>query len=196
MYNLVGHKWGPYSIIAHIGQDDLGVVYRAQEATSGRRVRLWILPFSMTRDNDALKRRLEMLVSRLQGLSHPHVAAVHGLEEVEGHLCVVLEDVPGQTLREVLIERKRLGAHQANKILQDLAAAVEALYQAGIQDLDLCPSHVVLTPSGQAVLVACEVIHLVRSMAIPSRGHAVVGSPVYIAPEMAKGSPPNGRSAV
>ena len=77
----------------------MGEVYRARDTKLGRDVAIKILPAEVTEDAERLGRfRREAQV--LASLNHPHIAAIYGLEEVEGRPFLVLELVEGEDLSE------------------------------------------------------------------------------------------------
>jgi serine/threonine protein kinase len=91
-----GTRLGPYEITAEIGAGGMGVVYRARDTRLNRDVALKVLPELFALDPDRLgrfKREAQVLAS----LNHPHIAAIHGLEESEGVHALVLEYVDGPT---------------------------------------------------------------------------------------------------
>src|SRR5215510_13134248 len=88
------HRIGPYEILAPIGAGSMGEVYRARDTNLNRDVALKVLPPPLALDPDRVARfRREARV--LAALSHPSIAAIHGLEESEGVQALVLELVDG-----------------------------------------------------------------------------------------------------
>jgi serine/threonine protein kinase len=93
----VGTRLGAYEIVAALGAGGMGEVYRAKDSKLGRDVALKILPASFTNDPERIARfRREAQV--LASLNHPHIAQIHGLEEVDGAQFLVLELVDGESL--------------------------------------------------------------------------------------------------
>ena len=73
----------PYEVIAPIGAGGMGEVYRARDARLDREVALKILPDLFAADAERLA-RFDREATLLAFLSHPHTAAIHGLEESDG----------------------------------------------------------------------------------------------------------------
>jgi serine/threonine protein kinase len=95
---VAGSRLGPYDILAPLGAGGMGEVYRAKDTKLGRDVAPKILPASFTNDPERVARfRREAQV--LASLNHPHIAQIHGLEEVGGSQFLVLELVDGQDSR-------------------------------------------------------------------------------------------------
>src|SRR5215216_2743715 len=94
-----GQRLGPYEILAPLGAGGMGEVYRARDTRLGREVALKLLPESFTYDAERIARfRREAQV--LASLNHPHIAAIHGVDEVNGQQFLILELVDGETLAQ------------------------------------------------------------------------------------------------
>src|SRR5215831_7365983 len=93
-----GARLGPYDILSPLGAGGMGEVYKARDTRLNRDVAIKVLPDAFTRDADRLsrfKREAQVLAS----LNHPHIAAIYGIEEVDGVRALVMELVDGDTLR-------------------------------------------------------------------------------------------------
>src|SRR5688572_12644463 len=108
---VVGTAFGPYEILTPIGAGGMGVVYRARDTRLGRDVAIKTLPDSFLADPDRVA-RLEREARVLAALNHPHVGAIYGLEEADGHRALVLELVEGPTLSDRL-SRGKIGLREA-----------------------------------------------------------------------------------
>ena len=74
----------------------MGEVYRARDERLGRDVALKIVRSEFTQSPDRLA-RFQREAQLLASLNHPHIAAIHGLEEADGLRFLVLELVEGET---------------------------------------------------------------------------------------------------
>jgi serine/threonine protein kinase len=79
-----------YRVTASIGAGGMGEVYRATDTKLGREVALKVLPAEVAQDPERLA-RFRREAQLLAALNHPGIAAIHGLEEAEGQLFLVLE---------------------------------------------------------------------------------------------------------
>ena len=94
----VGSQLGHYDVTALIGEGGMGQVYRATDTKLNRQVALKILPEAFATDPDRLA-RFQREAQVLASLNHPNIAAIYGLEEVEGTRALVLELVGYRPLR-------------------------------------------------------------------------------------------------
>src|SRR3972149_5673584 len=91
-----GTKLGTYEVIALIGA---GEVYRPHDTKLGRNVAIKVLPEQFARDPQRLA-RFQREAKLLAALNHPNIAAISGLEQSGSIQYLVMELVPGETLRE------------------------------------------------------------------------------------------------
>ena len=92
-----GAMVGPYCIDRLIGVGGMGDVYKARDTRLRRDVAIKMLPRGFTADPER-RARFEREARLLAALNHPHIAVIHGLEEADGVLALVLELVEGPTL--------------------------------------------------------------------------------------------------
>ena len=141
-----GTRLGPYDIQALIGQGGMGEVYRAHDSRLRRDVALKVLPSTFAADADRLA-RFEREAQTLAVLNHPHIAAIHGIEESNGTRALVMELVDGPTLAD-RIAQGAIPLADALPIARQIAEALEAAHVAGIVHRDLKPANIKLRPNG------------------------------------------------
>src|SRR5436190_3610636 len=129
----------------------MGEVFRARDLTLARDVALKVLPELFATDLERLA-RFQREAQVLASLNHPHIAAIYGLEHVDGYQFLILELVEGQTLADRLTASGEPGAlpvAEALPIARQIAGAVQAAHEKGIIHRDLKPSNVALTYDGE-----------------------------------------------
>ncbi|HVQ13952.1 MAG TPA: protein kinase, partial [Vicinamibacterales bacterium] len=141
---IVGRRFGSYAVVAPLGAGGMGEVYRARDEQLGREVAIKVLPPHFSSDTDR-RARLESEARMLAALNHPHIAAIYGLEEVDGCPALVLELVEGDTLAEQLAKGP-LPLARALVIARQIAEALDAAHGRGIIHRDLKPANIKITP--------------------------------------------------
>lgn len=204
-----GTRLGPYEIVGPLGAGGMGEVFRARDPRLGRDVAIKALPEAFAGDAERLA-RFEREARLLASLSHPHIAGIHGLEEVEGRRYLVLEFVEGETLAARLA-RGPLPVLEALQISAQIAAGVEAAHEAGIIHRDLKPGNVMLRPDGTVKVLDFGLAKSGVSMssgsdpnlsASPTMTYAatsmgvVLGTAAYMSPEQARGKPVDRRTDI
>ncbi|HVR30485.1 MAG TPA: serine/threonine-protein kinase, partial [Thermoanaerobaculia bacterium] len=141
-----GARLGPYEITAKLGQGGMGEVWRATDSRLKREVAIKVLPAAFTADRERLA-RFEREAQTLAALSHPNIAAIHGLEESGGVRALVMELVDGEDL-SARIARGALPLDEALPIARQIAEALEAAHEQGIVHRDLKPANVKVRADG------------------------------------------------
>ncbi len=217
-----GARLNAYEIVAPLGAGGMGEVYRAQDTKLGRSVALKILPDSVASDPDRVA-RFEREAKVLASLNHPHIAALHGMEQSGGRHFLVMELVEGETLAEriALAARgpgapKGLELEDALKFARQIAQALEAAHEKGVVHRDLKPANVKITPDDKVKVLD---FGLAKAMGVAETGggdsgaagltHSptltfagatqagmILGTAPYMSPEQAKGRLADKRSDV
>jgi serine/threonine protein kinase/Tol biopolymer transport system component len=198
-----GDRLGPFEVLGVLGRGGMGEVYRARDARLGRDVAIKVLPRSLATDPQRLA-RFERESRMLASLNHPHIAAIHSVEQFEHVRLLVLELVEGPTLGDRLIGGPLL-AQEALAVARDLAGALEAAHDRGIVHRDLKPANIKLaTSSGIKLLdfgIAKAVVAHDPAAPGPAIGEgtvegAIVGTWSYMSPEQARGKPVDKRTDI
>jgi serine/threonine protein kinase len=92
-----GTSLGHYDILALVGAGGMGEVYRARDTRLDRDVALKILPEAFVNDPERLS-RFQREATTLASLNHPHIAQVHGFEEIGTTRALVPDSSKGRIL--------------------------------------------------------------------------------------------------
>src|SRR5271169_2975081 len=93
-----GTRLGPFEILAPIGAGGMGEVYRAKDTKLDREIAVKVLPAAFAEDPERLA-RFEREAKVLASLNHPNIATIHGIEESGSVSTLVMELVPGESLK-------------------------------------------------------------------------------------------------
>ncbi|MQA08553.1 MAG: protein kinase [Pseudonocardiaceae bacterium] len=125
-------------------------------------------------------------------LSHPNVITVHDIAREQGEPFVVMELLPSRSLAAILRTHGALSVTQTAAVADAVAAALEAAHHAGITHRDVKPGNVLVAESATSysqARIKLTDFGIARNMAEVSmtRTGIMLGSPAYIAPEVASG---------
>lgn len=204
---------GRYIVTGRLGQGGMGVVYRAYDPQLDRRVALKVLHPS-DRAEPTRRERLLREARALGRLAHPHVVAVHDVGEAGELVYVAMELVEGPSLDRWLAQHPRTTA-EIRRVFAAAGRGLRAVHESGLVHRDFKPSNVIVGDDGRVRVVDFglamptqgESSSSVDSEIGPSPGSgsgsgdgrltrpgAAVGTPMYMAPEQARGEAPTARS--
>ena len=174
----------------------MGEVYRARDSELEREVAIKVLPAAFADDEERVA-RLEREARLLASLNHPHIAAIHSLEAVDGNRFLVLEVVEGETLQE-RIARGPLPLDEAIEVSRQIAEALDAAHGKGVIHRDLKPPNIKLAPEGGVKVLDFGLAK--QSTPEPSSSQSesptftrytetgvILGTAPYMSPEQARG---------
>ena len=208
-----GSRIGPYQVRGLIGAGGMGEVYRAHDARLGRDVALKALPALFAADPGRVA-RFEREARILATLNHPNIATIHGLEQQDGLLALVMELVEGETLDDRLrlsaVPGRGLALPAVLHIARQIVAALDAAHEKGIVHRDLKPANIKLTPDDDVKVLdfglakslepepESQAEHRTDDRGAPAHDAAgvVLGTAAYMSPEQARGLPVDRRTDI
>lgn len=178
--SMEGGRLGPYRILREVGHGGLGVVYLAEDTRLGRTVALKAVAPEAA--GDPQRREILRLEARLAAtLSHPGLAVIYALEDIDGDLYVASEFIQGQTLREEL-QHGPLALSQVIATGRAIADALLVAHDHGLVHRDLKPENIMRTTTGRVKIIDFGLAGVVD-------GPTIGGTPAYMAPEQRAGGP-------
>ncbi|MCA9879475.1 MAG: serine/threonine protein kinase, partial [Thermomicrobiales bacterium] len=137
------------------------------------------------RDDPDMRARFRREARLLQFLSHPNVVRALTFTEERGAPWLIMERVPGRTLREEIAARSPFQPEEVAPVLEGVAAALDHLHARGLIHLDVRPENVTVMPNRQVKLIDFGLAQ--TGGAVPDV--AASGLHPYLAPEQLTGAP-------
>jgi DNA-binding beta-propeller fold protein YncE len=185
---------GQYRITQKIGEGGMGAVYKADQPSVPRAVVIKVLSSSFAGYADAgerFQRELKMITR----LEHPHILPVYDYGEVDGRPYIVMRYMTGGSLQDRL-QSGTMGRPDILRVLDQVANALDFAHDRGIIHRDLKPANIMLDEAGNAYLADFGLAKTVGGTLDLTADGAVLGSPIYMSPEQARGAKLDRRSDV
>ena len=174
-----------YRVLEPIGAGGSSQVYLATDTALGRQVAVKILdPVAAA---DPTLRRLFVKEARaLAQLSHPNIVAVFDVGEVDGLPFIVMEHVPGTSLKQRIERTGALPVGDAIRFSDEIAAGLSFAHSRGIIHADLKPSNIMLDKDDHAKI--CD-FGIARTPQEDADSPQLFATALYVAPERVEGRP-------
>ena len=169
-----------------------GACYCAWDPQLERNIAIKILHAHV--EDDRLRQRLLREGRALAKVQHANVVQVFGVEAHGSRVGLCMELVSGETLAGVLRSRGRLSHREAAGVGEDVCRALAAVHAAGYVHRDVKAQNVMRDKAGKIVLMDFGTGH--DTAGGDRRPRDIVGTPVYMAPEVLDGQPASVQSDV
>jgi serine/threonine protein kinase len=173
---------GRYRLTEMIGNGATASVWRAHDELLDRDV---ALKRFLGRHTDGVGEA--RIAARVR---HANVAAVHDVVQHGGSSWLVMDYHGGPTLATLLRGGHNLPPPVVVALGQQLLAALQAVHAAGVVHCDVKPANL-LVDDGRLVLIDFGIAETSGNSAHPARRKGyIIGSPMYMAPELVRGETP------
>ncbi len=181
---------GRYRLSAVLGRGTMGTVWSAHDEVLGRPVavkEVLLPPGIPEAEADAVRERTMREARTIAALSHPNVVTLYDVAREGAAPFVVMELVASRSLAE-LLQQGPLPSQQVIAVGAAVAAALQAAHAAGITHRDVKPGNVLVAHDGRIKLTDFGIARNPADQTLTATG-LMLGSPAYIAPEIASGGP-------
>lgn len=191
---LVGTRLAHFRVEALLGRGGMGEVYRATDEALDRAVAIKVLSRSIA-DNARLRERFFREARAQARIQHPNVCHIYYIGEEEGVLFFVMELIDGESVAELLAREGKLEPNRALEICRMAALGLREAQRHGFSHRDIKPSNLMVDRHGAVKVVDFGLVkHTGDAGGEPPKlpaasveKTAIVGTPLYMAPEQARG---------
>jgi len=183
---------GNYDLLRVLGKGSMGVVYLGSHRRLGKHVAIKVLRPEHCRDRGLMQRFFQE-ARAVNAINHEHIVEIHDFVEEPDRAYCVMELLTGSSLQQ-LIAKERLPIARIVRIGQQLCAALGAAHHVGVVHRDVKPDNIFVTRRSGADYVKVldfGVAKLMKPLGGGKTGTtqegAIVGTPLYMAPEQAEG---------
>lgn len=179
---------GPYEVVRELGRGGFGIVFEAHDTVLQRSVALKVLAPALDATPPARQRFLREARATAR-VRHENIVQVYAVED-HPVSYLVMEFVPGETLQQRLDRTGPFNAAEVASVGRQLAEGLAAAHAAGLVHRDVKPCNV-LIEEGPGARIKLTDFGLARAAddASLSQSGVVAGTPLYMAPEQARGEP-------
>lgn len=193
--SLSGQEVGHFKILSLLGKGGMGEVYLAEDTKLRRKVA--IKAFSAeTIKKDQANKRLMREARAAANLDHPNICSVYEMREEQGRVLMIMQYIEGEPLSSK-IENKALNLRESLDIAIQIADALSEAHRHGIIHRDIKPQNVILTSQGQVKVLDFGLAKILTpyqstgdermSGSLITEENVIMGTPIYMSPEQAKG---------
>jgi serine/threonine-protein kinase len=189
-----GSACGEYIVERKIGEGGMGAVYGARHPLIGKRAAIKVIKRDLSVNPEAVDRFVRE-AQAVNTIGHPNIVDVFGFGRLpDGRSFFVMEWLEGEALRARMT--RPLAFAQALEVLESIAVALRAAHEAGVVHRDLKPDNVYLARSKGAPAPRVKLLDFgLAKLSGPTgdgrvdhtRTGIVMGTPLYLSPEQAKG---------
>ena len=194
------HLIGKFELLRPLGRGGMGTVFLGRDPVLGREVAIKTISMGAEGDQAELRQRFLREASLAAKFSHPNLLTIYEFGEQDGILFIAMEFLRGVDLN-VLLERRLLGPRVLLELLAQVADGLQEAHLSGVIHRDIKPGNIILCQLGLrgdfTKVVDFGLVTPTRATeADPLIADAdfVMGTPAYMAPEVAAGRPGDERS--
>jgi len=183
-----------YEILDLIGQGGMADVYLAKDTILNRTIAIKVLRTGLAKD-PVYVTRFQREASAAAALAHKNIVEIYDVGEDGNQYYIVMEHVPGTTLKELINKRGALHVAEAIDIMKQVIEGTVKAHQLGIVHRDLKPQNILVTDSGTAKIADFGIASM-QSLAQVTQTDVIMGSLHYLAPELARGEKATNQSDI
>ncbi len=175
---------GRYRVGPRIARGGMATVYEATDLRLDRTVAIKVMHEGLA-DDDEFVQRFQREARSAARLSHPHVVAVFDTGDDQGTLFLVMEYVPGLTLRDLIRKEAPMSPAKVLAVIDPVLSALAAAHEAGILHRDVKPENVLMADDGRVKVADFGLARAINSETQhTATGGVLIGTVSYLSPEL------------
>lgn len=184
-----------YRVISQIGSGGMANVYRALDTDARRDVAVKVLKPECADDKEFL-RRFRSEAQAVLNLSHDNIVRSYDVGQWEGYHYIVLEYVPGKTLKQIITEEAPFDNKRIINIGCQLCDALGHAHERNIIHRDVKPQNIMISDRGRVKVADFGIARFTDASTMTYAGDKILGSVHYLSPEQARGENVDAKSDI
>ena len=191
-----------YELLSTLGKGGMGVVYLARDQQLDEEVALKVLRPDVLKDDPTILDRFKKETKLARRITHRNVLRTHDFGETGGTAYISMEYLEGVTLKDLISSKGALPIGVGLRIAKQMCQGLEAAHAQGVVHRDIKPQNMLILPETGDLKIMDFGIASVSDMKAGAGASGlttagtVMGTPDYIPPEQAQGSPADYRSDI
>jgi serine/threonine-protein kinase len=181
-------RLGHYEVLEVIGRGGFGIVLKAVDEKLQRIVAIKVLAPELAA-NAGARRRFSREAQAVAAVAHEHVVTIHAVEDQHRPPFLVMQYVAGQSLQQRLDETETLPIKEILRIGHQVASGLAAAHAQGLVHRDIKPANILMENGVQRVQITDFGLARAVEDASLSQSGLIAGTPMFMAPEQARGEP-------
>ena len=177
---------GRYALEMLVGSGGMADVYRAKDQLLERTIAVKVLHQQYENDKEFIE-RFQREAKAAARITHPNIVNVYDVGVAEGRHYIVMEYVPGRTLKERIKEEGPVPAAEALHIARQIAGALAQAHASNLVHCDIKPHNILVMPDGNVKVADFGIARAVTESTMTYNDN-IMGSVHYFSPEQARGT--------
>ena len=175
-----------YQLLEKLGTGGMADVFRARDLMLDRYVAIKVLRQDYS-SNPSFQNNFRMEARAAANLSHPNIVTVHDFGFADSLLFIVMEFIHGKDLKQLIHERGRFSVEAGIPLIIQACAGLGYAHRAGIVHCDVKPHNMLVSTDGRLKVTDFGIARALATITPDEHTDVVWGSPLYFAPEQARG---------
>lgn len=171
----------------------MSTVYMAIQQSVGREVALKVMSPVLNAD-PVFSERFQREANIVGQLSHPNIVSIYDIGRYKGLNYIAMDYLPGGSVHDRM--RSGMATPEILRVVREIARALDVAHTKGYVHRDIKPENILFREDGTAVLTDFGVARSISHASAVTNAGTVMGTPHYMSPEQASGSPLDGRSDI
>jgi len=184
-----------FTILEEINRGSMGIIFKARDKMLNEIVALKILNDYLCSDPMAIE-RFKSEARAAKRLSHPYIVRIHDFFEIDSKRCISMEFIEGIDMKRMLSERTTFTEEMILYYFMGICDALGYAHKLGIVHRDIKPANIMITSQNTVKITDFGIAKMLQSPDATKSGTAVIGTPLYMAPEQIIGESVDGRTDI
>jgi serine/threonine protein kinase len=168
-----------------LGRGKFATVYEGRHTVTGQRLAIKVMDKQkLIAEDPRVEEFLQRETSIMKSLDHPSVVRLHDVLETPTSLYLVMEFCPGGTLADYLTTKKILSEEEVQRYVRQIASGLQYMRARSVSHRDLKPANLLLVETGAGRICKITDFTFARFLNPGEISKTLVGSPLYMAPEI------------